>query len=767
MTVTDTGISSRMRVMTGDGSDVIHLHGTGHASVIDVDGEADADTIELGAASNALDGIAGETFITGGDIRDDDAHTGSSSLTVRDTTNTLAVGDTLLVHDRAGVSESADVSYEISPTTLTRTGASQVTFDSIETFDLRTSTQQGTLAITGTPDSTSTSIDLGSGTTTVAVATTGVDSNVEIFASDAATTVEIDALGTDSFAVITGGSGAETLIVNSTPETSALQLDGGVGQDAFFGVDLAGLVQMNGGAGSDAFEFGNATRSVGGITGDVRVNGGDHDAGDSGLVIRGVEQRKVIGDSITVNGTADSEGQTWDADSQSFSRSHQTIISHLEGIETLMLLTGTGDDTVDFTSSVENVVVETGAGDDVIDFSGAGNAMLMGGSGADDIDARGQSGAFTFVDAGDGADTVTAMVTDAGTRVQIESGSGDDVVSVIRSSIATVADIATGAGQDHIRIGDLPDPETPAINDFVFGQVFVDAGPHNAGVSRLTAAGETNTVNSGDVLELRDSVSGQTYDLDRGTFTRSSGVSVEFSDVETITLQTGAQATVNLESTADGSSVSIATSAATSDDQINIGETGDSSNLSVTTGAGSDQVAVSDIGEEAFFSLSTGSGTDSVTLSGRDAGSRITLDTGGDVDAVTVLETGFSSLTEIVGGGASDAIRIGNAMTPMDGVLGDILIAAEGDHLTVDNSLSATDRTWTLSNGVIRHSSDRLISHTGAQSVSIIGGDGIDHFEVRSVASRQPLLVETAMMSSTSRQTPRPISATPMGLKKH
>ena len=118
----------------------------------------------------------------------------------------------------------------------------------------------------------------------------------------------------------------------------------------------------------------------------------------------------------------------------------------------------------------------------------------------------------------------------------------------------------------------------------MLGAVFVNGDAHDAGNTSLTVRGDTNTLASGDILNINDQgdANNNTYNLTDTTFQRTAAGTatgtVTYATVETVNLNAGTGGDdINVLDTAD--SVNTNVNANSGNDDIDVTTTGNSSNV--------------------------------------------------------------------------------------------------------------------------------------------------------------------------------------------
>ncbi|MBZ0105575.1 MAG: tandem-95 repeat protein, partial [Sulfuricella denitrificans] len=215
-----------------------------------------------------------------------------------------------------------------------------------------------------------------------------------------------------------------------------------------------------------------------------------------------------------------------DGDTSKATLTLNVMANTLVGNSAANTLTGTGGN--DYIEGMAgNDVIDGGAGHDII-LGGAGNDTITGGSGDDvisggDGDDNLSGGTGNDVVRGDaGNDTISG----GSGNDKLEGGAGNDVINGNTGSDT----ISGGAGNDTLTGGDAVGlPETD-----VFVWTLADAGaPGTPAVDTITDFNTASAATGGDVLDLRDLLSGENHTV--GTGNLSSYLHFEYTGVDTNT----------------------------------------------------------------------------------------------------------------------------------------------------------------------------------------------------------------------------------------
>jgi hypothetical protein len=199
------------------------------------------------------------------------------------------------------------------------------------------------------------------------------------------------------------------------------------------------------------------------------------------------------------------------------------------------------------------VVINTAAGADDV------TIVTTGGDGSD----ANALGGFVLVNAGDDGDTLTLQDSGVGSRSWLNGENGQDDINVWSTGALSETLIDGRANTDTI---DLGSPSNSLGG--LLGNIFIDGGNHDAGSTTLSILGDSNTLDSGDILNLNDQgdAGAYTYNLGAVTFNRTGTGSVFYGAIETLNLNTAqGAADVNVAGTAAAVNTNISTQAAADD----------------------------------------------------------------------------------------------------------------------------------------------------------------------------------------------------------
>jgi hypothetical protein len=261
---------------------------------------------------------------------------------------------------------------------------------------------------------------------------------------------------------------------------------------------------------------------------------------------------------------------------------------------------GAGDD---FTQNAASLIDSTGssvlirAGDDV-DINGtvaaAGSITIKGDFGNADIagtriSVRGSLNASSIQIDGDIDDDVVNLLSSAIFGVTtVDTYHGTDVININALAAGSVVNVNAGANTDVINVG------SPANSlSGLLGDVYVNGDAHDAGTTTLTIRTDSNTLDTGDILNLNDQgdAGSYTYALTASTFARTGTGTVTYATIETLNLNTSiGAADVDVTTTAAGVNTTISTQDGA--DDIDVATTGLDSNVIINAAGGADDVNI-------------------------------------------------------------------------------------------------------------------------------------------------------------------------------
>ena len=344
-------------------------------------------------------------------------------------------------------------------------------------------------------------------TTNVTLNYSGVDETIDISdGSGGSTTVTSTAAETVTFSnpsgtlTVNAGAGDDVVTLKGSPTSSTIVLNGQAGEDTI-NVWSTGSVSdttINGGDNTDTINLGSTTNSLGGIIGNITVNGDAHDSTSTTDFTIGVDTNTLdTGDVLIFNDHGDNGSYGYSLTTFSFSRDAVGAI-YFYTIETMNI--NTSMDAANFncvsTGPGVNTYIDFQDAADVIDVSRTGedsNVSLLMGGGEDtvtvgttgDDGADGNAfGGFLIIYGEEDADTITLEGTAADGRVGISGMGGSDTIDIWTTGASSYSDISGGANTDTFNIGSPSNSLSGILGDIV-----IDGDDHDAGTTTMTILG--------------------------------------------------------------------------------------------------------------------------------------------------------------------------------------------------------------------------------------------------------------------------------------
>ncbi|MFP6611077.1 MAG: hypothetical protein VB835_02115, partial [Pirellulales bacterium] len=290
-------------------------------------------------------------------------------------------------------------------------------------------------------------------------------------------------------------------------------------------------------------------------------------------------------------------------------------------------------------------------------FVGFGDLIVRGGGSAG---GTGEAITLVAVD-GSAPGSGSALTTVLLDGDNIDGNDPDDDMINVQSIPATVSVTVSGAaGSDTINVSSNA-PTNSGSLDAILGTLLVNGGAHDAGNTSLTIRGNTNTVASGDILNISDQgdASNNTYNLSDTTFQRTATGTVTYATVETVNLTAGTgNDDINVSDTLDSASTTV--NANSGADDIDVTTTGTAANVVINGDGGNDAIDLVGTGTGAFVHINGGGANDVITQQSNAAGSRIRLNGDAGTDTINVWTGNATSLTDINGGANTDTVNIGS-----------------------------------------------------------------------------------------------------------
>lgn len=533
---------------------------------------------------------------------------------------------------------------------------------------------------------------------------------------------------------------------------SNINVDLGSMADTFNVVSLTADLTLDTGAGSDTINIGSAGDSLSPISGDITLDGEAHAAGSTSLTIKTGTNTLDSGDVLNLDDQGQAGVFTYDLSATTFTRSGSGTLTY-SNIETLNLNTAIGSADINVASTADsvNTTINAQGGGEDIDVATTGDSasvVINAGGGADNVDfVTTGDGAFVQVNGAGGADNVTLQGTGAtSAHVQLNGQGGTDTINVETTDSSSIVDITGGGNTDTINIGSPAD-----LLAGVLGTICIEGDTHDAGTIDLDIKGVTNTLDTGDILNLNDQgdAGGFTYTLTATTFTRTGTGTIDYGTIETLNLNTSTGAAdVDINTTAASVNTNVTTQGAA--DDIDVTTTGASSNVIINAGGGNDDIDIATTGVDSHTRVNGGAGSDQMDVAGQGAGARIGLFGEADTDNFTLTGSG-TLLSGVIDGGSDDDTLDFSAFTDTISITLQALGAIDGfDGIEGDGTTGAI-------NGCFQNI-DLIVGTGNADDTLIMGADLPTHWDLEGTDDGQ-LIVSDA----SERGKPTTLPLTPGG----
>ncbi|MDA1013124.1 MAG: hypothetical protein O3A00_01585, partial [Planctomycetota bacterium] len=517
-------------------------------------------------------------------------------------------------------------------------------------------------------------------------------------------------VGDADSATLTATAAAETFVVQTTNNSGTVTGSGPIVQ-----LTRIEMLTLDGGEGANNFTLSGTSTT--GEQLEVLLLGGSaidtfnvNSAGAGGATLDG----KLADDVFTVQlgGLA---GTVAIAASGSSGTERLTVsgTAEVDAIDVTATQVRRGSETVTYTGSVDALVVNGNGSADSFNVQGISRPTTINGGNGGDLfyvssDAPTGAGTLSTIDAAltingnDGADSLQLsdrgnFVTSSGTltrttvtglglspagvtygtveSLDIRLGSTAGHAFEIRSLDAGVSAVVVGgAGNDTFTVGDV----SGALRslDGLLGTLTLDGGNHAVGTSGLTVRGQTQTLNSGDVLNILDTAQAtpHSYSVSALAVGRDGIGAIGFGQFETLNLRTGSAAdTVAVSTTLNGGTTALQTGGGA--DVVTVTTTGSNSNLSIDLGTGTDTATLVATGTGTFVVVNGGDDADAIQLQSVADSSHVGVAGNKGGDLISVQGTAATSIVDLAGGDGSDTFNIGSATNSLDTMLGAVFVA--------------------------------------------------------------------------------------------
>jgi Ca2+-binding RTX toxin-like protein len=384
----------------GSGNDTYNIESTPSGTPLFAQGGGGNDTFNISPTAQDLNGIQGDVVVSGGGGQNTgNIYDGSNPRTVAYTVNT--------------------VTYSVTSTTVTRTGAATVSYDSnVQGMTLYGGSANNRYDIESTSSSTPVTVNAGGGNDSIEVSPTA--RNLDTIAGALTIT---GVAGTDSLDIVdVTHPGATTYSVTSSSVNRAgaapihyaamagLGLDGGTGDDTYNIESTAASTPVNiaAGAGANTFKVSPTARKLGTIRGNLDVYGVNNT------------------NALVLDDQANSANGRYSLAGPTVSRTGTATISY-DTINRLVLNGGGGNDVYNLNGTPAGVklALVAGKGNDTfraIATASSSSVSVSGGGGSDTL--VGPNVASTWKINGSNAGTVGDVTFAAVSNVS--GGSADD-----------------------------------------------------------------------------------------------------------------------------------------------------------------------------------------------------------------------------------------------------------------------------------------------------------------------------------------------------
>ena len=796
VSVTSTGANSGLDVRSGSNLDVVHLLGSGDNSVaaarlgpgddiVNVQSAGTASETELflasgndvinlsssadgnrvnpnGTLTGTLDGFLGDVVVRG-----------NSNLLIPDTTESVTaktetrmvthvLGDTLNISDQ---SSSANNTYALAATQLTRNGISPISYVGIETLSVETGSGDDVFDLITTPASSTVTVDTLAGEDAITVSDFGDDSILRIDSGPDNDTVDVVTTGARSVGFLVTGSGDDDVTVTTTGADSGLDIRTGTEIDVVnllgtgsgsatairlgAGDDIANIqstgatsfTDLFGGSGNDTINVssdadgdrantsGDPAGNLDGLLGELCVHGNSNLAAPtstatvtaSGLTVAATVLR---GDELNVSDEGNTVAGNYALDLNQLTKTGIAPITYA-AIETFNIETGSAADTFDIVSTraSTNVSLSTNAGADVVTVADTGDdGILQLDSGSDNDDVSiGRTGdrSVTLLNTDAGEDDVQVTTTGTDSGLEIQTGSEIDLVTLLATGATSAVDFDLGDGND---IANLRSTATGSFSD-------IDAGLGSDTVNVSSDADGSRADVSGSPAGNLDGLLGEIVLVGSDHLAAPDVTATATAKALTVSamLSVGDQLNVSDQGNA---AAGMYTLDATELTRVGIAPIGYATfeTLVIETGSGGDTFDISATPASTTLVLETNAGADTITVTDSGEDGILQIDSGTDNDIVDVVTTGDRSVTEVVTGSGDDDVTV--TTTGADSGL-DIRTGTEIDVVNLLGTGSGSATAVRLGAG----EDIANIQSTGATSFTdLFGGSGNDTINVSSDA---------------------------------
>ena len=552
-------------VLTEGGSNTVNIEHTVVSAPVSVNLVGGTGTVNVSPTAENLGNIQGDVNVSSGS-------SGASVLNIFDVNNPKAV------------------TYSVTSSTVTRTGAAPITYSSPNHVNLYDGSGNNIGNIESTAVASPLTVWGGNGNETFNVSPTAQNldtllSSVTINAVAGPSTLNVNdtknaqantwtlstkTVFTEGFAgtydtIVRSGWSSEldfeAPLSGIDKGTGKLVVNGGNGNDTYNveGTKPGIAVTLQGGSGNDTYNISPTAKDLDNIQGNVGISGG------------------LGANTLNIFDGSNSNAVTYSVTSSTVTRTGSATISYNSLTENLTLDGGSANDTynIESTSASTPVHVNGGTGNDTFSVSPtAKNLNTI--KGALTISGYGGNNALNLFDQSNAGVSTYALTSSSVTRngaalisysslesITLDGGSANDTYNIESTSASTPVTIEAGTGNDTFNI-------SPAAKnlDNIRGDVAISGGFG------------TNTLNLFD----ENNAKAVTYSVTSTTVTRTGSATISYSSVNMALNGSSGNDTYNINGTPDG--MKLALNAGKGNDTFHAIASGPYSSISINGGLG-------------------------------------------------------------------------------------------------------------------------------------------------------------------------------------
>jgi hypothetical protein len=697
-------------VITKGGDNTVNIEATAAGVPVSLSMLGGTGTVNITPIPEDMYNIQGNVYLTGG-----------------------SAADVLNIYDAFNES---DQTYSVTSSTVTRTGAAPITYNSMGQVNVYGSQGNDTWNIDSTKQGTPVTVYGGAGDETFNVTpSTGnlgnIQSNLRIDAGDAgSSTLNVDdvnnkaastwtlasksvqqgLIATNYDTVARSGWGYEidfeAPIRGLDFGTNTEVIKGGSGNNTYNieGTAPATTLTVQGGSGNDICNISPTAQNLDNIQGNVAIDGG---LGANALRVYDGNNGKAVTYSVT---------------SSTVTRTGAATISYDSLVGSMTLDGGAANDTYDIesTSAHTPVTVSGGAGNDTFNVSPTAKDLgtIQGGL---SIAGFGGSNHVNLFDQADAKAVTYSVTSSTVTRtgaapisytsvssLTLDGGKGGDIYNIESTSASTPVTVAGEAGNDTFNVS----PTARSLGTIQGNLTILDFGGNN-----------------NLVLDDQANAAGTTYSLTSSTVTRAGAAPISYSSMNSLVLNGGSgNDTYSVNGTAVGIKMSL--DAGKGNDTFDVIGTAPTSSVSVNGGAGTNTLVGPNVASTWKITGANAGTIGNVTfaavqdLTGGSANDTFQFAPGGSVSGKVVGGGGTNTLDYSGDGGAAATINLAASTATRTGGFANIenLVGStsSADKLIGPN----TTNTWSIN----ANNGGTVDSFHFSGIENLTGGSGLDVF---------------------------------------